>query len=308
MLSGFKKIFSFNTNAGVMLVFLAVMVYESMVLFIRNDLNFSIPFFLLIVFLSMAFYLIQSKMKYFFPMAIIASIFVFSNFMLQRMEFAVNYSIFYFLGFAMFVALLLNAIQKEKSKEFWIIIALMVFSTILGQFFTQIPIGDESTHINSLTLLEEGRIQPESLGIHNYLNISPVYFYYLVIIAKVFGLSITDMFFLLKTVFTVLIFLSYVLIGSQFSDKKTGLWAGLLAFFPILNLHLAPQILGRLLILNLFIYLYLKFFHLKKMRLSLVFLIIVLVYINLTTLYISFALFALLVVIFFLQKLRKKDV
>lgn len=295
------------SNWQLLLVFIAVMVYESMVLFIRNDLNYSIPFFLLIVFVSMAFYAIQSRLEKFYPMAIIATIFVFSNFALQRMEFVIDYNIFYFLGFAMFVALLLNCIQREKFKEFWIILALLVVATMLGQFFTQIPIGDESTHINSLTLLEEGKILPESLGIHNYLNISPVYFYYIAIIAKILGISLIDVFFLLKTIFTLAIFISFVLLATQFSDKKIGLWAALLAFFPILNLHLAPQILGRLLILNLFIYLYLKYFAFKKMRLLLLFLIILLVYINLTTLYMSFAVFAVLVIIFFLQKLRKKD-
>ncbi|MDO8537276.1 MAG: hypothetical protein Q7S21_00160 [archaeon] len=304
----FKKFSPNFSSIQLFAVFIAVMVYESMVLFIRNDLDFSIPFFLLIVLLSIVFFAIQSKLKNFYPMAVIAAIFVFSNFALQRMEFVIDYNIFYFLGFAMFCALLLNCIQREKFKEFWIILLLLVVATMLGQFFTQIPIGDEGTHINSLTLLEEGKILPESLGIHNYLNISPVYFYYIVIITKILGISLVDSFFLLKTIFTLAIFVSFVLLATQFSDKKLGLWAALLAFLPILNLHLAPQLLGRLLILNLFIYLYLKYFALKKMRLLLLFLIVLLVYINLTTLYISFAVFGVLVIIFFLQKLRKKDV
>ena len=288
------------------LLFVLLVVYQSFAAFESKTLSAQ-PLVLFGVFaVSAMVFLVQSRMKSFLPLSVIASVLVFSSFFGQRFIEGIQYTPLYFVGFAIFAALLVSALMQEKRKEFWIILLLFFASIAILQLTPRQYVGDEQGHISSLSLLEKGIISPESLGMHHYLNVSPFYFYYLVIIAKSIGVPIAELFFFLKLFFSFLIFLSFYLLASQFSDKKTGLIAALLISLPIANMHLAPQIIGKFLILNLFIYIYLRYFKELRSRILLIFLIISLVYVNLTTLYTSFALFGVFVAIYFFSYLKKK--
>ena len=145
----------------------------------------------------------------FFPFVSLGAILIFFSFFGQRFELTVEYNLFYYIGFALIAASVVFALIKQNKKFFWISMFLLFIATLSPLVTPQILIGDERVLLNNLTKLESGKFQASDFGKHNYVNVSFVYFYYLVIIAKVFGTSVANIFFILKFFFLVLIFLSF---------------------------------------------------------------------------------------------------
>ncbi len=282
------------------------MASQALFLFIREDIQASLFQFLLVFGMALAFYLVQRKVKYVFPFAVFASALIAFSFFGQRFEEHIHYALPYFVGFSIFMASFMAVVQKKKFREFALLLAAFFFLLSPAVLSPQIRTGDDGAHFFILHQLHSRDITPEALGESNYLNISPLYYYFFVSIAKITGTGLSEMFFAMKLVVSALIFLSFFLIGRHFSNTKFGILAALLAFFPVASLHLAPQILGRLFLLNVFIYTYLKFFHSLRSRIILLLLIVSIVYVNLTTLYISLSVFAALAGIYFVKSLRKK--
>ncbi len=253
------------------------------------------------VFSLVAVYL-MFKVKKFFPFVGLGAFLIFFSFFGQRFELIVEYNLIYFLGFGLISASLIYALIEQNKKFFWIALFLLFTASLVPLVTPQMLIGDERILLSNLTKLESGQFVPSDFGKHNYVNVSFVYFYYLVIIAKIFGTTVAEIFFILKFFFLLLIFLAFYLISTRFIDQKLAIFAVLIAFFPIQNLHLAPQMLGKFIIFLVFIYFYLKYFKQLNSRIILVVMMLLITYINLTTLYISIAVFAFFVAVFFLKK------
>ncbi len=255
-------------------------------------------FTLLISFISV---FLLFKFNKFFPFAVLGSILILFSFFGQRFETGVEYTLIYYLGYGLISAALVYSLIKRKNKLFWISMFLFFFSSLSPLITPQILIGDERILLTNLTKLESGEFLPSDFGEHNYVNVSFVYFYYLVIIAKILGTSVANIFFFLKFFFLVMIFLSFYLIATRFIDEKLAIFVVFIAFFPINNIHLAPQIIGKYIIFLVFIYFYLKYFEQLNSRIILVVMMLLITYINLTTLYISIAVFGFFVFVFFFK-------
>jgi len=255
-------------------------------------------FTLLVSFISVFFLF---KFNKFFPFAGLGAILILFSFFGQRFEIGVEYTLIYYLGYGLISAALVYSLIKRENKLFWISMFLLFFSTLSPLITSQILIGDERLLLTSLTKLETGEFKPSDFGEYNYVNVSFVYFYYLVIIAKVFGTSVANIFFLLKFFFLILIFLSFYLLATRFIDEKLAIFVVFIAFFPINNIHLAPQMIGKYIIFLVFIYFYLKYFEQLNSRIILIVIMLLITYINLTTLYISIAVFGFFVFVFFFK-------
>ena len=237
-----------------------------------------------------------------FPFVAVGAALVFFSFFWQRFELLVEYNLFYFIGFGLLSASIVYSLIHQRKKVFWISLFILFVATLSPLITTQILIGDERVLLDNLNKLESGKFSSADFGEHNYVNVSFVYFYYLVIIAKIFGTTVGTLFFFFKLFFLILIFLSFYLISTRFLDEKIALFTVFIAFFPIQNLHLAPQMLGKFMIFLVFIYFYLKYFRQLNSRIILVVMMLLITYINLTTLYISIAVFGFFVAVFFFKK------
>jgi hypothetical protein len=256
---------------------------------------FSFIFSLIVIFLLFKF----NKV---IPVVLFGSALIFFSFFQARFDFGVEYNLFYFSGFSLLSASILYSLIKQKREVFWFSLLLLFVASLSPLLSAHVLIGDERILLDNLSKLETGKFLPSDFGEHNYVNVSFVYFYYLVIIAKIFGVSVESIFFVLKFFFLLLIFLSFYLISTRFIDEKLALFVVLVAFFPIQNLHLAPQMIGKFIIFLVFIYFYLKYFRQLNSRIILVVMMLLITYINLTTLYISLAVFAFFVFVFFFKK------
>ncbi len=271
--------------------------------FIVSD-KFIFGIFSFLISLAVIYFLF--KFNKFIPVVSAGALLVFFSFVFQRYEFAVQYSLLYYIGYGILSASIVYSLIKQKNVFFWISLGLLFFSVLLPLISPQILIGDERVLLTNLTKLESGEFSAEDFGKHNYVNVSFVYFYYLVIIAKIFGVPVASIFFLLKFFFLLMIFLSFYLLSTQFVERKLAVFVVLIAFFPIQNIHLAPQMIGKFIIFLLFIYFYLKYFKQLNSRIILIVLMLLITYINLTTLYISVSVFGFFVFLFFFRKAISK--
>ncbi|MFH1663851.1 MAG: hypothetical protein ABH986_03530 [archaeon] len=242
------------------------------------------------------------RFKKVYPFVSAGAILIFASFFSQRFDLIVEYNLLYFIGFGLLSASLVYSLIEKKKTVFWLSLFILFISTLAPLITSQILIGDERVLLDNLTKLESGKFSLADFGKHNYVNVSFVYFYYLVIIAKIFGTSAGNLFFLFKLFFLLLIFLSFYLVSTRFLDEKLALFAVLIAFFPIQNIHLAPQMIGKFMIFLVFIYFYLKYFKQLNSRIIIVVMMLIVTYINLTTLYIAIAVFGFFVAIFFFSK------
>lgn len=287
-------------------LFLIVLVYVFAFPYYRIGLTNAFIFPVITFFLSILFFFIQSKIRFYSPFIGIAAFLMLFSFFFQPFSAGVDFSPLYYLSFSIFIGSLIYSAYNEDYRVFWIGL-IIFFASSMIPLTLSIPIGDEANHIDNLAKLETDAFKPEDFGAYNYVNVSFVYFYYLVIVAKIIGGSVVDIFFASKLFFTFICFLSFVLLATQFSNKRIGVLAALIAFFPILNLHLAPQMIGKYAVLSIFLYIYLKYFKLYRTRILLILLILLLVYVNITTLYISFLVFAIFVWAFFLFRVIKRN-
>ncbi|MEW6295848.1 MAG: hypothetical protein AB1467_06190 [Candidatus Diapherotrites archaeon] len=250
-------------------------------------------------------FFVQSKSKYYFPFIGLSSFLLFHSFWNQDFSLGVNLTLPYYIGFGIFFGSAVNAVIKEKYTVFWLALLAVIAASAIP-LTLRIPIGDERGHLQNLGALETGLYKPSDFGAGNYVNVSFVYFYYLAIIAKLLGTSVIEVFFALKLLFVLLIFIGIYLIASLLSDRRTGLLAALIAFFPLMNLHFAPQMIGKYGLLMVFLYIYLKYLKSNSSRILLILLMVLLVYINLTTLYLSLILFGFFVWFYFFFGVIKK--
>lgn len=292
----------FSNKYYLNLLFLLLVCYWIFVSF-KSHISIEHFYFSLATFVfSLIAIFLMFKLNRFYPFISLGVLLVFFSFFSQRFDLLVEYNFLYFLGFGLVAASVVYSLLKQNNKFFWISMFLLFLATLIPLISPQILIGDERILLGNLTKLESGKFLPSDFGKHNYVNVSFVYFYYLIIIAKIFGTSVVNIFFFLKFFFLVLIFLSFYLLATRFVDKKLALFVVLISFFPIQNLHLAPQMIGKFIVFLVFIYFYLKYFKQLNSRIILVVMMLLITYINLTTLYISLAVFGFFVFVFFFRK------
>jgi len=286
-------------------LFFAVVAYQFVeLLFFGGAIN-KVFMSLLAFMVALVVFFLQSKSKYYFPFVALSSFLLFYSFWNQDFASGVDFTLPYYIGFGVFLGSCINAIIKEKYVVFWLFLLAVIAASAIP-LTLRIPIGDEGGHLQNLSALETGLYKPADFGAENYVNISFVYFYYLVIVAKLVGLPVVEIFFALKLLFIILIFITTYLIASLLSDKRIGLLAALIAFFPLFNLHFAPQMIGKYALLMVFLYIYLKYLKSNSSRIIIILLMVLLVYINLTTLYLSLVLFGFFVWFYFLFGAIKK--
>ncbi len=158
-------------------------------------------------------------------------ILIFFSFFWQRFELLVEYNLLYYLGFGLIAGTVVYSLIKGEKKLLWISMFILFIATLSPLLTPQILIGDERILLDNLEKLESGEFTHKDFGENNYVNVSFVYFYYLVIIAKLFGTTVFNIFFLFKLFLLIMIFLAFYLLSSIFLDEKLAIFPVLITFF-----------------------------------------------------------------------------